>query len=162
MTTSDIRASLERSTTKVSALFNLSEAELSKTYGPGKWSIRQILLHLADAEFVYLWRVARAIAETGSPVEGFNQDLWAARLRYEQRSLAISKSLFEGSRAQLLEYLDMLTEAELHHTIRHSERGDIPLLDLLNGHAAHCEHHLEQAAAAQAGRMWQSASTLSH
>jgi uncharacterized damage-inducible protein DinB len=155
MTIDDIRASLMQSAADTAALFDASDADLAKTYGPGKWSIRQILVHLADAEFVYLWRVSRAIAETGSPVEGFNQDLWAERLRYDQRSLLVSKALFESSRSQLLEYVGVVTEAELHHTVQHSEHGPIPLWTLLQGHAAHCEHHLDQIEAAQEGRIWQ-------
>jgi hypothetical protein len=154
MTTSEIHDSLVESAATIDVLFEAPADVLARTYGPGKWSIREVLVHLADAEFVYLWRVSRAIAEPGSAVEGFDQDLWAAKLGYGTRSLPVARDLFVACRNQLLEHVSRATQAQLQHTVEHSEAGPIVLLELLTGHARHAEHHLEQIAAAQEGRMW--------
>jgi hypothetical protein len=145
---------LEQSRDAVLAHFEAPEAELGRAYGPGKWTARQILHHLADAEFVYLWRVCRAIAESGAPVAGFDQDAWAAALDYHHRPLDVSRSLFKSSRAMLLHCVVTLSGDAWTRTVRHSEAGVIPLDRLVQGHAKHTAHHLEQIEAARAGREW--------
>lgn len=154
MTTAEIRERLIRSGADVKVLFEAPGDVLTKSYGPGKWTIHQILVHLADSELAYLWRVLRAIAETGSRVEGFDQDQWAAKLEYETRSLTVARGLFEGCRAQVLELVGRVSEAELQHTVEHSEAGPLTLQQLLEFMVAHVERHLDQIAAAREGRLW--------
>ncbi len=44
---------------------------------PGKWSVRDILSHLADAEVVFAFRLRQALAQDHHVIQPFDQDLWA-------------------------------------------------------------------------------------
>jgi len=59
MTTEDLIRELERTRDETLGYFALGEAELEKTYGPGKWSIRFILHHLTESEVVFRERLRR-------------------------------------------------------------------------------------------------------
>lgn len=158
MTTSEIRERLVKSAAEVQTVFEAPDEVMARSYGPGKWTVRQILVHLADSELAYLWRVLRATAEPGSRVEGFDQDQWAVKLGYEARSLSVARGLFEGCRGQVLEMLGRVSASELQHTVEHSEAGPITLQQLFEFMVHHVERHLDQIAAAREGRLWRPAS----
>jgi uncharacterized damage-inducible protein DinB len=67
--------------------FDLTESELSKSYGVGKWTIKQLLVHLADADSVLLNRIQRIIAEPKQVIWAFDQDLWCENLDYKNYPL---------------------------------------------------------------------------
>src|SRR5579863_6021066 len=52
---------------------------------PGKWSVRQIIAHLADAELVGAHRFRQVIAEENPTLVAFDQDAWTSRLDYAKR-----------------------------------------------------------------------------
>ena len=52
---------------------------------PGKWSIRQIIAHLADSELVFAHRFRQVIAEENPTLVAFDQDAWARNLDYSRR-----------------------------------------------------------------------------
>src|SRR5690606_17337322 len=56
------------------AVEGLSEEQLSRRERPGKWSVRQVLRHVADAEIVWAWRMRLALANDRPPITGFDQD----------------------------------------------------------------------------------------
>ena len=68
------------------ALRNVPEAVLDRVPAPGKWTIRQLAAHLADAELVICSRLRWVAAEPGSPLRAFDQDKWANALGYSRRS----------------------------------------------------------------------------
>ncbi|GMW01787.1 MAG: hypothetical protein AMXMBFR84_29240 [Candidatus Hydrogenedentota bacterium] len=154
MNQTDIIVELERSGESVLRQYDAPEIDLAKSYGPGKWSVRQILAHLADDEVVSLWRVCRAAAEPGSLVHGFNENAWAAKLHYTERPMPTAKVLFAANRAQMIEFLQLLSPTVLDHTIHHSERGEMTLKSFLESVVWHTWHHLEQIDAARSGRIW--------
>jgi len=69
-------------------------AELDFVPSPEKWSIRQILAHLADSEIVCSDRFRRVIAENNPTLVGYDQEAWAANLNYRRRRTADSLELF--------------------------------------------------------------------
>lgn len=87
---------------KTTAFYDLPEQELNKTYGPGKWTVRQILNHLADAEIVLNERIRRAIAEEHPFVVVFDQDRWNEKLDYNSYPLSVSKQVFMSVRASII------------------------------------------------------------
>jgi DinB superfamily len=66
------------------AVDGLSAAQLRQPTRPGKWSITQILQHLADSEIASGWRIRQILAHDRPTLTGYDQDLWAERLRYDQ------------------------------------------------------------------------------
>ena len=61
------------------AMANLSRADLAHRPAPGKWSIKEIICHLADVEVVNGWRYRMILAQSGSNLTAFDQDLWASQ-----------------------------------------------------------------------------------
>src|SRR5215469_6360744 len=68
------------------------------TTAPGKWSIRQIVAHLADTELVFAHRFRQVIAEQNPTIIAFDQDAWARNLDYTRRRPKTSLESFRRLR----------------------------------------------------------------
>lgn len=135
---------LNATTQAILPYFDLSSEDLLRTYAPGKWNIKQILVHLSDAESVMLYRIRKVICEPGQVIWAFNQDVWCEKLRYTDYPIMLSKSEFLSNR-QSIQYLAKLhyaTSAELHFV--HSETGLRTLKNEFDKIVAHSEGHLSQ------------------
>src|SRR5438105_67988 len=64
------------------AIAGVSDATLSIPEAPGKWSMRQVIRHLADSDVVWGWRLRLVLAQDRPAITGYDQDLWADRLGY--------------------------------------------------------------------------------
>ncbi|HZG77550.1 MAG TPA: DinB family protein, partial [Paenibacillus sp.] len=64
------------------AIRGVSDEELDFKPSPDAWSVKEILIHLADAELVVVDRMKRIIAEDAPPMRTMYQELWARRLHY--------------------------------------------------------------------------------
>ena len=114
------------------------------TPAPGKWSIRQIIAHLADAEMVMAHRFRQVIAEKNPTIVAFDQDAWAKNLDYARRKPKQSLETFRRVRAENHELLKELPESAFARTGNHTERGSITLLQIVEGAAQHAESHARQ------------------
>jgi len=86
----EIIEKLEAAKSQTLRYFNVSADELNRTYEPGKWSVRFILHHLADAETVLFDRIRRLLSEPRQVLWAFDQDAWAKGLDYSHLPLALS------------------------------------------------------------------------
>jgi hypothetical protein len=111
---------------------------------PGKWSIRQIVAHLADAELVGAHRLRQVVAEDNPTLIAFDQDKWTANLDYARRKPKQSLETFRRIRGENHELLKALPEAAFDRWGNHSERGRMTLRELLEGYAGHAESHARQ------------------
>jgi len=68
---------LESTRSETLTYFELAQGELNNNYGPGKWTVRYILHHLADAETVLFDRIRRIISEPRQVLWAFDQEAWA-------------------------------------------------------------------------------------
>ena len=150
----EIVAALEANRDRMLAQFSAPAADFGKSYRPGKWTVRQILAHLADCECINLWRFLRAVAEPGSNVEVFEENDWAARLDYPNRPVDVSRDIFLGARKMLIHHVKTLPDASLETICRHPQKGDVPGWRWARLTMGHCEHHLAQVEAARAGKPW--------
>ena len=128
--------------------YQLGERELDRSYGPGKWSIRFILHHLADAETVMFERIRRILSEGRRVLWAFDQDAWARGLDYASLPLEISRELYLSSRAGVRYYAASHYVGLGHLEWIHSETGVRTLKDEFDKVARHNEHHLGQIRAA--------------
>jgi hypothetical protein len=117
---------------------------------PGKWSIRQIVAHLADSEIVATMRLRQLIAEEDPKLEAWDQNAWATRLDYARRKPSQSLETFRRIRGENYELLKDLPETVFERAGVHSERGRITLRQLLQGIAEHAENHAAQLRARRA------------
>jgi hypothetical protein len=111
---------------------------------PGKWSIRQIVAHLADAELVGAHRMRAVIAENNPRLTAFDQDAWSRNLDYAHRKPKQSLETFRRLRAETHDLLKLLPEAAYSRTGDHSENGPMTLLQLVEGYVGHTENHARQ------------------
>lgn len=118
--------------------------ELDFVAGPDKWSVRQIICHLADSEIVIADRFRRTIAEDNPAIIGFDQDAWAKNLDYNRRKVSASIESFRRLRQETYEILKDLPESAYARKATHNERGEMTLLDLLRTYAQHVESHAKQ------------------
>lgn len=145
---------LRTSWEEMAAQFDASEEELGKTYAPGKWTVAEILAHVADTEMVYLFRFMKAVSEPGSRVESFDQDRFAEALRYKERPLAHSRWLFVVTRDLFRHHVRACTEAQLAQVVLHLEQGEMSAAQFAEYAITHCLHHAGQIRAARAGVLW--------
>ena len=111
---------------------------------PGKWSIRQIIAHLADSELVGAHRMRQVIAEDNPTLIAFDQDAWTRNLDYARRKPKQSLETFRRIRAENYELLKELPASAFERTGNHSENGAMTLLRLLEVYAQHAESHARQ------------------
>lgn len=118
--------------------------ELARTPDPAKWSVVQILAHIADAEVVAGWRFRSILASDGIPLQPFDQDAWANALRYADADPFESWQLFDVNRTALLGLLRRV-DPRLHanHGM-HAERGKETIEHLVRLYAGHDLNHLRQ------------------
>ena len=111
---------------------------------PGKWSIRQLVAHLADSELVCAHRMRQIVAEEQPTLIAFDQEAWTRNLDYARRKPKQSLESFRRLRGENYELLKELPEAAYARTGNHSERGPITLRFQLELLAEHAESHARQ------------------
>jgi len=122
----------------------LSESELSRPEAERKWSLRQVIRHLADSELVWAYRLRMVLAQDRPPITGYDQDLWANRLHYQEASLDESLEEFAVVRRSNLRLLAAATDAELSRVGVHAERGEESVRHMLRLYGGHDLLHLRQ------------------
>jgi uncharacterized damage-inducible protein DinB len=137
------------------AVRGLTNSQLKKRPGPGKWSIHEIIGHLADTESVFAWRLRRAMAEPGSRVEGYDQNVWAKTFNYSKTPFNELLNGYKQSRTWNLIMLDSLpSKTRAKGWISHSERGKEKGEHLLSMCAGHDLNHLSQIEAIKTRFKW--------
>lgn len=112
-----------------------------RSYADGKWSARELLIHLAQGEMVFGLRLRWALSDPAYVIQPFDQDAWLALDRGGldgQGALA----LFSFARAFNLGLVRKMTADDRARTLRHPELGDITIEDVLVTIAGHELHHL--------------------
>ena len=112
--------------------------------GPNKWSVGEILAHLAEDEIATAWRYRQMVEHCGIELAGFDQDLWARVWDYAARVPRESLALFRLLRNANLQLLVGLTAEQWNCFGIHAERGRITITDLAVHMAGHDANHIEQ------------------
>lgn len=128
------------------AVAGLSPEQLSRPEAPGKWSVRQVVQHLADAELVGAFRFRMILAQDAPALPGYDQDAWADRLHYDRTDLEQAQSLFAALRNANVRLIERATPAELERYMVHSERGQEGFGYMIRMYAGHDLVHLRQIA----------------
>lgn len=124
--------------------------ELETPPGPGKWSARQIVHHLADSEMTSAIRLRLLLAQDRPQIMGYDQDEFARRLHYDTRSLHSSLAAFQAARLTTAEILERMSEDDWQREGTHSESGRYTVERWLEIYAAHAHGHADQIRAARA------------
>jgi hypothetical protein len=126
------------------AIAGLSPQQLRQAERGGKWSIAQVLQHLADSELVGGWRFRLILAQDRPQLTGYDQDLWADRLRYSDADPAAALELFTVLRRANLRLLERASAGDLARVGLHAERGEESVGHLRNLYAGHDLLHRRQ------------------
>jgi hypothetical protein len=118
----------------------------------GKWTIVQVLQHLADSDLVWGWRLRLILAHDRPAITGYDQGLWAERLHYAAADARQALETFGVLRAANLRLLDRSTPADMARVGVHSERGEESVGCLCRLYAGHDLLHVNQIARIAAGR----------
>lgn len=91
----------------------LSEELGAHRYAPGKWSIRQVLGHLADTERIMSYRALRVARGDATPMAGFDENTYVANARFDERTLESLADELAIVRHATLAMLEPLSDEEL-------------------------------------------------
>ena len=122
----------------------LSTAKLRKRPAPEKWSIAEILAHLADVEIVISWRMRSVLGAPGTPVQAYDQNAWVTALHYDKRDPRKDLEQQRILREANLAMLKTLTLAQWKQFGMHSERGQESIEKIARMTAGHDLNHIQQ------------------
>jgi DinB family protein len=111
---------------------------------PGKWSIAEILAHLADVEIVISWRLRSVVGSSGTTIQPFDQDVWASLFQYTKRDAKQSIEVFRVLRENNLMMLKALPREIWENYGMHLERGKETVSRMTRMLAGHDLNHLGQ------------------
>ena len=111
---------------------------------PDRWTIHEIVVHIADSEANSYIRCRRFLAEPGSTVLGYDEDRWARELHYHDQSIDDALVLFHWLRHKTYTLIKNLPEAVWSNTVKHTESGVMTLDDWLDTYERHVPEHIEQ------------------
>jgi hypothetical protein len=129
-------------------LLKITPEEVDARPGPGRWSTREILHHLADSEMTAAVRLRLVLAEDRPTIHGYDQDEFARRLHYD-RPYETSLELFRWAREATAELLERLTPGEWLREGVHTETGTFGVEKWLQTYAAHAHRHARQISEAR-------------
>lgn len=126
------------------ALDGFPEKALKAHPLPGKWSAAEIVHHLADSETTSALRLRRLLVEENPVIQGYDQDEYAVRLKYNERELGPALDAFRAARATTAQLLELMTEEDWARTGTHTESGRYTAETWLEIYAAHAHGHAAQ------------------
>ena len=130
---------------KLAALIKkLSKKQLTRRPAPGKWSIAEILAHLADAELVIGYRLRLILASNGTAIQAFDQDAWAETFNYNRRDPKTSLETFRVLREINLRLLKSVPRSSWDNYGQHQERGKETVDHIVKMIAGHDLNHVAQ------------------
>jgi DinB superfamily len=111
---------------------------------PDRWSIHEVILHLADSEATSYVRCRRFIAEPGSPVLHFDPAAWAGSLGYFHQSTREALEIIRRLRKTTYQLLATIPEPVWTHTVEHPQEGQMSLERWVEIQERHIPHHIDQ------------------
>lgn len=129
------------------ALVGLDARALSQRPPNDDWSIRDVVMHLADTEMARGYRLRLIIAEENPPIPAFDEEAWKRRLQYLWRDVEAALALFQQTRFSNAELLSYCGKDAWSRTGQHATDGAITVRDLFERGVEHLDEHVAQIAA---------------
>lgn len=106
------------------------------------WSIKEIIVHIADVEMHGYLRIRTVISEPGQKVMRFDQEKWARELNYQTHSVSQSLEIVKVCRATNAKLLRIVPKDKWNNVVNHSEWGEMDLYGVVEYFTNHLLHHL--------------------
>jgi uncharacterized damage-inducible protein DinB len=123
-------------------LDSLGEVRANQPSAPGKWSVREILCHLADCEVVFAFRLRQTLAEPHHVIQPFDQDLWARN--YAAYDAPSALAVFTAVRDFNVKLIASLPPEAFSTPVTHPERGTMTFQAIVETMGGHDLNHLAQ------------------
>jgi uncharacterized damage-inducible protein DinB len=120
------------------------ESKLTLRPAPGKWSVTEILAHLAEDELSSTWRYRQMIEHDRPQLLGFDQELWSRLGDYSSWNAQEALEMFRLLREANIRMFVRLTPEQWNRHGVHAERGKMTVQDLCRHMAAHDMNHIDQ------------------
>jgi hypothetical protein len=118
--------------------------QLTRRPAPGKWSVAEIVAHLADAEIAISWRLRQILSTDGVALQAYDQDAWAAAFNYGRRDPKDSLAQYTALRNANVELLKSVPRKLWENHGMHAERGRETAAHMVRLAAGHDLNHLQQ------------------
>jgi DinB superfamily len=123
---------------------HLGAEGVERSLAPGKWTVRQILCHLADCEVAFGFRLRQALGERDHVIQPFDQDAWAKPYVSTSLDAHLALEAFSGARRWNVALLDIMSAEQLSQTLSHPERGQMTIQTVIETMGGHDLNHLSQ------------------
>ena len=120
----------------------IGPARLEVSPAPGKWSVRDIVSHLADTEIAFSFRFKQTLVEDHHMIQPFDQDLWAKS--YPSCDVRLALATLSALRAWNLVLIQSVKPADLSKPVTHPERGTMTFQTIVETMAGHDRNHIKQ------------------
>jgi hypothetical protein len=144
MTADTLTAQRAAPATLAQLIAGVPDDTLHRRPAPGKWSIVEIIAHLAEDELTSTWRYRQMIEHDGVALLGFDQDLWARLGDYNSWTARDALDMFRLLRHANVMLLSRLSPAEWERSGTHAERGRITVRSLAAHMVGHDANHFAQ------------------
>jgi uncharacterized damage-inducible protein DinB len=138
----DALVALRRQLPAIQELSRLLPAQAGFRYAPGKWSVKQVVGHMSDAERIFSYRLLRAARGDETPLASFDENAYVETANFDARSIEDLGEELIAVRASTLELLGSLDEARLTQTTVASG-ATVSVRALAFIIAGHTVHHLQ-------------------
>jgi hypothetical protein len=118
--------------------------QLTRRPAPDKWSIAEIMAHLADAELAISWRIRQILSKNAVSIQAYDQEVWAKTFDYAHRDPRQSLANFRTLREANVALLKSVPRKLWDNYGVHEERGNESISHLVRMVAGHDLNHLQQ------------------
>jgi hypothetical protein len=119
----------------------LSEERARFAYAPGKWTVKEVVGHLSDAERIFAYRALRFAREDAQPLTGFDENSYVPAGRFNRRTIADLVDEFEAVREATIHLFRHLDDDALARS-GPANNNPISVRALAYVIAGHERHHL--------------------
>ena len=123
-------------------LKTLTPEQIERKPAPHKWSIREILCHLADCEVAWAWRLRLIYATDHPTLQPFDQDAWSRAYAGVGYTTTAARTTWTALRQWNLDLIEGLSEDDKRRSATHPELGEVTLAMVIEIVAGHDLHHL--------------------
>ena len=121
-----------------------TKKQLTRRPAPDKWSVVEILAHLADAELAIGWRLRQILSNNAASLQAYDQDLWARTFNYSRCDPRVSLATFRTLREANLALLKSVPRKLWDNYGVHQERGNESINHIVRMISGHDLNHLQQ------------------
>jgi hypothetical protein len=133
---------LQEQIAELEQMRTLSEDKANHRYADGKWSVKEVIGHIADGERVFSYRLTRIARGDKTPLAGFDENAWAKTAPHGRRPIGNVINEMIAVRRSTLSLIDSLDEAALANT-GVANNNPVSARAICWIMAGHTRHHLD-------------------